>query len=272
MREPGVDLHVHTSCSDGLDSPATLLAQAARRLGCISFCDHDTIEAYDQLPVVASPAILPGVELSTRWIDGTGVHLLAYFPGGFSPTFVEQVAQCRRQRSARIEIGVQGLRQRGIPLRWQTLAECVGGGVACRSHVARVLVGMGYGRTTQAVFDRFLTPDPFPAPELTTLEAVRMVRDCGGLSVWAHPAPAHVERFGESLVAAGLQGLECYLPRRSQRTTAALLAFAAHHRMLVSGGSDHHGTSRRWPLGRFAVAVGRISRELFGDLLDPVPR
>ena len=168
MRRPsppaflGADLHIHTCFSDGQDDPSEIVARARGCLSLISICDHDTIAAYDALEPVPELAILPGIEITAR-VGESSIHLLGYFPAGFTPSFRTAVHALEEDRRARIHRGVTRLRNLGIPLRWAQLGAAVGPGVPCRSHVARTLVELRRAHTPRYPLGRFrLSLDQVP--------------------------------------------------------------------------------------------------------------
>lgn len=234
-----------------MDAPIDLIRAAERCLSVISICDHDTLAAYDHLPADTTVSVLPGVELSS--VAGEiSVHVLGYFPTGFTDGFRNAVAKLEMERRERVALGVRRLRDRGVPLRWQELEHAIGQGVPCRSHVARALLSSGIARSARAVFARYLRGDEFPKPELAARDAIELILAEGGVPVWAHPPVAQLESVGEELVRVGLAGLEAHVPgSRSRRRT--LLEFAARHDLMTTGGTDHHGLSPRRRLGWFVV-------------------
>lgn len=264
--EFGFDLHVHSTFSDGMDTPAELLQMARRRLSVLSVCDHDTLGAYDSLFELHAAeethlTLLPGVELSSMAGDWS-IHVLGYFPSGFPDGFRSAVKELEDERRQRVMVGVERLRSRGVPLRWKALEESWGEGVPCRSHVARALIRVGLARSTQIVFSRYLRGDDFPQPTLSATAAVELILDHGGLPVWAHPPIKALEEAGGPMAEAGLRGIEVYQPRRSGGRRRALLEFASRHSLFATGGTDHHGLSPRRKLGWFSVP-----RELFPEEL-----
>jgi len=252
-----VDLHVHSDCSDGRDPPA-LLAGAA--VAVLSICDHDTIRAYERLPAAPRPRILPGIEVSAR-LGEEEAHILGYFPAGFPTGFAEWVAGREEERRSRIRAGVSRLRNDGIPVRWSALDEEVGDAVPCRSHVARCLVKIGWPRNPERLYGGFLGRERFAPASLPTAEAIGAIRAAGGIPCWAHPPADALPRHGAALVREGLLGIEAHTPAVRGEHRAAALAFAAEHRLLVSGGTDFHGGKHR-RVGWYRVSVGDISREL----------
>lgn len=236
------------------------MASAARCLSVLSICDHDTLAAYDRLPANPGVSILPGVELSSM-VGEHSVHVLGYFPRGFPAGFRSEVAKLASDRRGRIELGVKRLRDRGVPLRWQALLDTAGDGVPCRSHVARALLNTGVARSAQAVFARYLRGPEFPKPDLTGPAAIELVRDHGGVPVWAHPPVAQLDSVGRLLVEAGLAGVEAHVPGDARRRRA-LREFASRHGLIETGGTDHHGVSPKRRLGWFSVPLELYPAEL----------
>ncbi|MEM7167946.1 MAG: PHP domain-containing protein [Planctomycetota bacterium] len=257
----GFDLHVHTHYSDGADSPQAVVDQCERRLSVVSICDHDTIAAYDHLPEAPALDVLPGIEISTG-VDGRSIHLLGYFRDGFPNSFRDAVGELEHDRRSRIQEGVTTLRERGVPLRWRALEEALGEGVPCRSHVARALIKVGVARSPRVVFARYLQ-GAFRGPRIGVAEAIQLVRDNGGLAVWAHPDAATMDSHGVELAAAGLQGVEVYrrggkqAPRRRK-----VERFAERHGLLKTGGSGHHFSTPRRRLGEFSIPFELLPESL----------
>ena len=262
LHEGGADLHVHSHFSDGQDSPARLLERASRTLALISICDHDTLAAYDHLPPHETVQVLPGIEV-TACHDGEVLHILGYFPHGLTPGLRDHARGWEADRRERVQRGVRRLREAGVALRWKLLEDCVGEGVPCRSHVARALVRMGMGRSPHGLYARYLTAERFGLPRATVTGAIHAIRDQGGIAVWAHPDLAHVSRFGDALVTAGLQGLEVHGRHRRGDRVEALTGFQTRHGLLATGGSDYHATGRNFTLGRFRLPMSAVPRELW---------
>lgn len=266
----GADLHIHTTWSDGLATPAEVVARARGSLALISICDHDTLSAYDDLPEPASVAVIAGIEISVTWRNDE-MHLLGYFPAGITPSLRREVARLEEDRRGRIRTGVERLREDGFGLRWSLLADVVGGGVPCRSHVARALAALGYGRSPHALVRRHLGRTRFPLPRTRLDEAVTWIRDAQGYAVWAHPREEHVTAWLPELARAGLHGLEVFTPRRRRGETGRLLAAARRHGLFATGGSDDHGTAGR-RLGEFRVDLAHLPAELRAAAATPSSR
>lgn len=245
------DLHLHSTCSDGVLTPQ-LLAEEAQRAGVtiMAVTDHDTFEGSDQLRSAGSPIpVIPGVELSLN--DLPGLHLLAY---GYTdaPTFRRAVAQLSDQRVIRARQMLQRLQQLGMPLDWQLLQQKYHGTVG-RPHIARAMVHAGYVKSMQEAFDRFLghqKPAYVPAQRLSMAEALPLILGDGFLPVLAHPYELKLEEhLLEPLIDKwtdmGLRGMEVYHPSAAAHGYTALERMARRHGLLVTGGSDFHQQNDR---------------------------
>jgi hypothetical protein len=255
------DFHLHTRSSDGLCTATEAInLAAAAGLDGISITDHDTLDAYRELPVetrAAGPAILPGIEVSAA-LGGEEVHILGYFPAGLSPAAHAHAESLVTQRRDRIARGILRLRERGMDV---TLAECearASGRVVSRKHVAELLSAKRYVGRTHAAYTSHLGPDVFPLPTPEAAATVRALRELGAVVLWAHPGLRQFLEHGPALERAGLEGVEVFIPRRGRRERAELLAAAGARGLLVSGGSDWHGAPRGLELGEFRIAAEQV--------------
>jgi predicted metal-dependent phosphoesterase TrpH len=256
-----VDLHCHTSRSDGLMEPRDLYA-AARAYGMrlVSITDHDTLAGYRELreagfgetPGPAGPQLIPGVEINTRaatGAGGTGLDELHILGLGVSPDDDEFEALLERQREARrarIEEMARRLHELGVPVD-AYLEETLPASVASagRPHIARALILAGYAESIDDAMIRWLGPGApawVPPRGIGTLEAIGAVRRAGGLPSLAHfaAAPQRLELLRE-LRDAGLGGLEVYYRAFPSERVTALAATARTLSLVPTGGSDYHG-------------------------------
>lgn len=242
-----VDLHLHTTASDGLWSPAELVRQAAAAgISVLAVTDHDSTAGVGPALATGSEVgvkVLPAVEV-TAWQDGQEFHLLGYGVDLNSSKLRAFLAERRASRRRRVLRMLERLRAEGIVLSEEVLEERVAGASWGRTHLATVLVARGLVPDSQEAFRRYLAPgalayappEPFPPQE-----AIRSLRATGAVPVLAHPALHGVERRLEDLVEAGLQGLECYHPQHSPAVADYFLGQARRYGLLVTGGSDSHG-------------------------------
>lgn len=243
-----VDLHAHSTASDGARAPAAVIAAAhAAGLTAIALTDHDTMAGVDEaLDAGRSLGIrvVPGVELSAVH-DDKEVHLLGLHID--RPRAIDDALRTFREtRLRRAEQIVAKLNALGVPLSMQSVLDQAAGAAIGRPHIARGLIGEGWARDSRDAFDRYLgagRPAYVPKHRLTVQDAIALVHDGGGLAILAHPGPDGRRELVERYVAAGLDGLEVRHPGHSAEDTARLGALVQFFRLVPSGGSDWHGAS-----------------------------
>jgi predicted metal-dependent phosphoesterase TrpH len=250
---PGVlDLHTHSTVSDGSDAPARI-AELAAEAGCTAFAltDHDRLDGVGAAAARAAELgvdFVPGCELSCEFA-GT-MHVLVYFiddgDGPLQRTLVD-LQQARVDRNHRL---VERLQEHGLPVTYdEIIAEAGGDGVG-RPHVAQLLVRKKIVSSIQEAFDVWLAkgqPGYVDKSRLSPADAMRLARESGGVPVLAHPLsldvpPAELEAIVGELAATGLAGVEAIYGRYSEEDRAGLAALATRHDLVVTGGSDFHGT------------------------------
>jgi predicted metal-dependent phosphoesterase TrpH len=244
-----VDLHLHTTASDGSLSPEALVALAGERgLRHIAVTDHDSTEGVDAARRAAQGTpleVIPGVEINTD-TPGGELHVLGYFLDHHDPPLAERLSRMRASRMGRGEGMVQRLRDLGLDVSWERVQALAGeGGAVGRPHVARALVEAGYVGSIKEAFDRYIGNDG-PAyvarAKLEPVEAVAIVRRAGGLPALAHPADIpDLEAFLPPLIEAGMVGLECYYGDYPPDVVQRLVAVARRFGLVPTGGSDFHG-------------------------------
>ena len=260
----GADLHCHSTVSDGLEPPASLVRRAVESgLAVLALTDHDAVHGLPELEESARGTGLvtvAGVELSTRR-EGEDVHLLGLFVDPGEPELVARLLEMRQARDRRGEAMVARLAEAGIHLDLPALRRTVGDGAFGRPHVARALVERGAVGNVREAFDRFLTPGRpgyVPKPRWSLGEAIAAVRRAGGLSFLAHPVWYGTPEAIRALVEEpGLDGVETVHPDHDIGSQIRLTALASEKRLLVSGGSDYHGP----PEGKKAVGACRLGEE-----------
>jgi predicted metal-dependent phosphoesterase TrpH len=248
------DLHLHTHFSDGTYSPEELAGHAARcRLRAVALTDHDTIEGCSRMAAACQQLgleFIPAAELTTE-LDGQELHILGYFLDPENPMLLEQLARFQDVRRRRIHEMVERLNQMKIPLRVEavmSLANCRSPG---RPHIARALVQGGWCSSLDEAFDRFLKrgkPAWAPKYKISASDAIALIHQARGLAALAHPGINHCDEVIPELVAAGMDGLECFHSKHSTSSTQRYLEMAEQYRLLVTGGSDCHGMSKGEPL------------------------
>jgi hypothetical protein len=259
-----IDLHTHSSVSDGTESPAELLASAqAAGLDVVALTDHDTAAGWSSAEA-ARPrglTVVPGMEMSCRWFPDDqppiSVHLLAYLFDPLHPGFAAERARLRDERLERGERIVAALAGDGYPVSWERILARSEGGVVGRPHIARALVEAG---VVESVDHAFLTLLNHRSPYYVTKtdtevrEGIALVRAAGGVPVFAHGLATKRGRVvGDAAVSAmteaGLLGLEVDHPDHSPDERAHLRGLAADLNLITTGSSDYHGTNKATPIG-----------------------
>ena len=248
-----VDLHLHTTASDGRLSPTELInLVASRGLETIALTDHDSTNGLDEAAEAARAfpqlTVIPGIELSTD-VPGSEIHVLAYFIREKDPDLQESLRRFRLGRLDRGKSMVEKLRGLGLDLEWNRVQEIAGDGSVGRPHVALAMVEKGHVKNTQEAFDLYIGrngPAYAEREKLTPEDAVRMINRWGGAAVLAHPAEIpDLDNTLESLKDAGLLGMEVYYARYTEDKVRGLAEFARRHGLEPCGGSDYHGIDER---------------------------
>jgi predicted metal-dependent phosphoesterase TrpH len=244
----GVDLHSHTTASDGQLTPRELVREAARRgLRVLAVTDHDSTdglaEAMDQARHHPPLAIVPGIEINCD-VEGAEIHVLGYGMAYEAPWFQTFCREQREERRARVHRMAERLAALDMPIDPAEVFAIVREGSAGRPHVAQVMVARGYVRSVREAFDRFLgagKPGHVPRHKLSPGDAVRLLRRAGGVPVLAHPGLADRDELIPGLIAAGLMGIECYYNEHSPAQTAGYRQMCRQRGLVATGGSDFHG-------------------------------
>jgi len=266
-----IDLHSHSTASDGTDPPAEVMRRArAAGLDVIALTDHDTLAGLGQARQALPPglALVPGMELSCQ-LGGHSVHLLAYHVDPAHAGLAEQLAAITTDRLRRGRDMVAKLRELGVDVTWEQVAAIAGGGVVARPHIARAMVAAGAIARPEQAF----TPEWIGAGgrayvsryALDPEEAIRLVAAAGGVSVLAHPGAAQRgwvigDAAVEQLAGAGLGGLEVAHPDHDDAQRLRLAGLAAALGLVASGGSDDHGALTGHRLGSGTIAPPEYER------------
>lgn len=261
-----IDLHAHSTASDGTTPPEEIVREAAAAgLDALALTDHDTTAGWDRAAdaLPRGLRLVRGAELSCR-ADGTSLHLLAYLFDPAEPQLATALRQLRASRVGRAERMVRRLEQAGTGVTWQRVRELAGGTVG-RPHVAQALVEQGHVPSVSAAFspDWIGTHGQYwePKLELDAVEAVRLVNGAGGVAVFAHPrAVTRGRTVGDEVVvelaAAGLAGLEVDHVDHDDAARRELLGLAGELGLLVTGSSDFHGDNKTVRLGAHTTDEG----------------
>ncbi|MGA5217227.1 PHP domain-containing protein [Streptomyces cinereoruber] len=278
-----IDLHTHSTASDGTDSPAELVRNAAAAgLDVVALTDHDTTRGHAEA-IAALPeglALVTGAELSCR-IDGIGLHMLAYLFDPEEPALLAERELVRDDRVPRARAMVGKLQELGVPVTWEQVARIAGDGSVGRPHVAEALVELGVVPDVSGAFTPDWLADGGRAyvgkHELDPVEAIRLVKAAGGVTVFAHPlAVKRGQVLPETSIArlaeAGLDGIEVDHMDHDEATRARLRGLAKELGLLTTGSSDYHGSRKTCRLGEYTTdpeIYGEITRRAAGAF--PVP-
>lgn len=245
-----VDLHTHSTASDGLYSPNELLQRAKEAgLRVLALTDHDTTDGIAEAAEAAHQLdieFIPGIELNTD-IKGGEVHVLGYFPEFERPAFQAIIKTLRDARERRGQRMVEQLNEHGIHISWERVRAIAQGAVG-RPHVARALIEAGYVQSVGEAFDTYIGKGGVgyvPRHHLSSVDAVRLIDSANGLPVIAHPLNlpglAKLREELSELCAAGMVGLETYYGPYTPENERELLALANTYHLIPTGGSDFHG-------------------------------
>jgi 3',5'-nucleoside bisphosphate phosphatase len=244
----GVDLHSHTTASDGTLTPRELVRAAARRgVRVLAVTDHDSTdglrEAIDEAAQHPPLTVVPGLEINCD-VPGAEVHILGYYVDADAAWFQDFLREQRAERAARVHRIAARLAELGMPIDPADVFALVKEGSAGRPHVAQVMVQRGYVTSVREAFERYLHtngPANVPRKRLTPADAVRLIRRARGVPVFAHPGLADRDALIPELMEAGLLGIEAVYAEHSAAQTAHYKEICRAHGLVATGGSDYHG-------------------------------
>lgn len=261
MSRGAVDLHSHTTASDGTLSSRELVLTAARHgVTVLAVTDHDSTDGLAEAMAVAPThrmTIVPGLEINCD-VEGAEIHILGYFVEHEAPWFQEFLREQRAERVARVHRIAERLGELGMPIEPAEVFAICQEGSPGRPHVAQVMVKHGYVKSVREAFDRFLKTGGVanvPRRRLQPVEAVKVIRRARGVPVFAHPGLADRDALIPELVEAGLMGIETYYAEHSAAQTSEYVELCRRFDLVPTGGSDYHGpqSGRHNPLGSPAV-------------------
>ncbi len=248
-----IELHAHSTCSDGMLSPEQLVAEA-RQMGVttLALTDHDTTAGVARMQAAATAAGMrgiAGVEVSCEPPPDGTLHMLGYFVDPADAFLEEHLRWIREGRQARNEAIIQRLNQLGVRITMAEVRAYAADYIVARPHFAQCLIDKGYARHKRDAFERYLAKGKSAYVErrrLTAAAGIELIRRAGGVPVLAHPFTLKLEReplqvFVRGLVDSGLGGIECWYPEHSTALRRQYLKLAREFRIVPSGGSDFHG-------------------------------
>ncbi len=261
-----LDLHVHSTASDGAWSPEAVVRGAAEGgLDVIALADHDTVAGFRAAEAAGRTLdvqVIAALEVSSTH-EGRDVHVLGYFVDPEAPSVVRHSELAVRRRDQRMREMLERLAAQGIQVPFEAVEAAAGAGrvVIGRPHLAKALVAAGYASNVPHAFDTLIGdghPAFVPTHLLTPVDAVGVIRDGGGIPIWAHPPGDLVEPLLPALVGAGLRGLEVYRPKNHRTDVLRYEEICRTRGLLLSGGSDWHSPDSGAALGDFFVSGGEV--------------
>jgi len=245
-----IDLHLHTTASDGRLTPPQMVRLAAQRgLRTIAITDHDSISGVEaalaEAKLYENLEVISGVEMSAS-VGKDEVHMLGYFLNIYDPNLVAILQDFQRDRSERGREMVDKLNDLGMQLEWQRVEELAQGGTITRPHIAQAMIEKGYISTIQEAFDHYIGetgPANVSRERLSGTDSIALIIRSGGLPVLAHPARyvPELEAKLPSLVSAGLVGMEVYYKDYTEEEIDYLSQLCGQYTLVPCGGSDYHG-------------------------------
>lgn len=272
-----LDLHLHSTHSDGSRRPAEIVALAHRAgVTALALTDHDITTGIPEAVAAAQPLdieVVPGIELSARHGDSE-LHVLGYYLDWQDPELAARTARLRESRHRRNPQIIERLQALGLELSYDEVRRLAGTESVGRPHIARVLMDKGYVSSAKEAFDRYLAggrPAYVPRELPDPAEAVRWIRDAGGIPVLAHPTWVRESGEGlatlvERLKTEGLGGIEVHYSTHTKQQTSEYLHLAKRLGLLVTGGSDFHGLTKP----DIEVGTGRGTLNVPATLLEPL--
>jgi len=261
-----LDLHIHTTASDGAWSPQEVVkGAAAGRLDVVALADHDTTAAVDVAREAAAELnlqVVPAIEMSSTHA-GREVHVLGYFVDVHSAALVAHGGRSGTLRIERMREMVDRLAAGGIDVRFEDVADAAGPERSSigRPHLARALVALGYAESVPDAFDRLIGDDRpafVPTRLQTPAQAIETILAAGGIPVWAHPPADLMDDLLPAMIRAGLRGLEVYRPSHRKNHVMRLEEICRTTGLLKSGGSDWHTPEAGAALGDFHVGADEV--------------
>ena len=262
------DLHLHTTASDGSDTPSELIAKAlAHGIEVMAITDHDTLVGSSEAVKMPDTGvkIITGIEFSCRYFGECDFdcHILGYGFDPASPAMLAAIAHGREMRLFKLEARLKYLLEHfGISFTDEDIAWLHSLNSVARPHLGQLLIKQGYVENMSEAFDKYLKVGGFPDDRIDAKEAISAIKAAGGIPVYAHSIGGEREkRLTESevtqridaLIGIGLMGLECYYSRYSDSDEEMLVRIAEERGLLISGGSDYHGENKTVPLGALSA-------------------
>lgn len=284
-----VDLHVHSTFSDGTDTPTELVKLAKQKhLSAFALTDHDTIDGIQEAVLAASDLnssdksdedtnleIIPGVELSTFYFNKE-IHIVGLYINYMDETFKKELSDLRNIRSQRnVEI-CERFKELGYDISYDEMLKKYDGAVITRAHFADTLVDKNIVNSRNEAFERFLNPDKpcyVPRKKMDPADAIKLIKNAGGVPILAHPLLYHfsfdtLNKLISYLCESGITGLEAVYSTYTQGEEIKMRQLAKENNLIISGGSDYHGKNKP----AISLGTGRGHLCIPYDILDEIKK
>lgn len=254
MREKLIDLHTHSTCSDGSMTPDELVKHAAENgLAAIALTDHDTVSGVEEAVSAGERygvEVVPAIEFSVK--SQTETHILGYFIDVHNPVLKEILGEIIEKRIERNVMTAKLLKDLGFDVTLEEAASLAPGGIVGRAHFARVMMNKGYVSSVKEAFEKYLSsgkPAYFGNQKLEAETAIQAIHSAGGVAFLAHPhlikiSDERLEKYLEELKSYGLDGLEGYYTDYDEEMQTKFQAMAKKHSLEISGGTDFHAAMK----------------------------
>ncbi|MGM0437568.1 MAG: PHP domain-containing protein [Bacillota bacterium] len=246
-----VDLHIHTTASDGSLSPKTVVKKAKKlNYNAISITDHDTIKGLEEAIKTGNEIdleVIPGIEFNTKF-NGYEVHILGYFINYKNKKLLNETKKIQNSRIKRVKKIIEKLNEIGFNITRKEVFSLSNGGAIGRSHIAHILKKKGYVRTFSEAFDKYLAIGKIAYVEryrLKPQEAINLINEVDGIPVLAHPGLINNDEIVEKIVEIGVKGIEAYYYEHNSKETNKYIEYAKNKNLLITGGSDDHGPGNK---------------------------
>ena len=241
-----VDLHIHTSFSDGTHSVQEIMEIASqKKLKAISITDHDCIDAYPLVQRQGSQLgmeVIPGLELSSE-MDGVDIHILGYYIDIFNAPLIQQLKELKQARYLRAEKIVENLNRQGIDLRFETVLNIAGTAAIGRPHIAAALLKEELVYSFREAFDKYIgyeSPAYVKKLSIKPHDMFQLIHQAGGIPILAHPGVTHVDDRIPQFMKEGLLGIEAFHSEHAPHQEHYYLHFCKKNNLAYTGGSDFH--------------------------------
>ena len=258
-----IDLHLHTTFSDGLATPERLLKKVLKsRLAAFAVTDHDSIDGLKEtarLLPESGPELVSGMELSSEY-DEVDLHILGYMFDVDNDLLNKTLKDLQKKRDNRAQKIVEKLKELGMDIPYSDVLEAADGGSVGRPHIADILHKHGYTKSYLEAFRKYIAtrgPAYVPKARISPVDAIKLIHQAGGLAVLAHPMVDNAVQHVEILAEMGLDGLEVYHYSASRQDRQRIKRLAEKLGLVLTGGSDYHGRDNR----RDIIARSRVPYE-----------